>query len=258
MVDLKIRDFVIDNISAVLFDKDGTLIDVHTWWGEIVRRRAWALVSAYNLLNEDAEPLMYAMGLRKGGKLAPEGPVGLVGRKEVIWAVRNHLRTWHEVIASNEGIGEIFNNVHAEFQKGSAAYMKALPGACDLMCRLHEQGVKIAIVTNDSVGATKEVLEVLGVAHTVDCIIGQDNMGSAKDTGGPARQALEALGVFFNEAVVIGDAPIDIKMAMNCPVAAGIAVATGQTSSKELERYTPFIVSSLTEIELMKGGKKIG
>lgn len=252
MVDLKIRDYVINDIEAVIFDKDGTLMDANIWWCEIIKRRAWAIVQKYHLLFEDAHDIMFCMGWREGNKLSSSGPVGLMGRKEVIWHVRQYLRTRYELVVSNGELENIFDEIHTAFLCERHAYTKPLPGAIDLIKNLHSRQVKIAIITNDTALNTEAFLQDYGLAEAVDMVLGQESMSSAKDTGDPARRVLQALNVSFDRALVIGDAPIDIRMAINCPVVAGVAVATGQTGAQDLVRFTPYVISSLTEILIDK------
>lgn len=252
MVDLKIRDFVINDIEAVLFDKDGTLMDANIWWCEIIKRRAWAIVSKYHLLFEDAHDIMFRMGWREGNKLSSSGPVGLMGRKEVIWHVRQYLRTRYELVVPSTDLEQLFDGIHSDFLRERHTFMKPLPGAIDLIKNLHAHRVKVAIITNDTAVNTEAFLHDFGITNAVDLVLGQENMSSAKDTGDPARRVLQMLNVSFDRAIVIGDAPIDIRMAINCPVAAGIAVATGQTGAQDLIRFTPYVISSLSEISINK------
>ena len=49
MINFKTKDWQIKNIETVLFDKDGTLIDLHYFWGKMTQMRSLAVIEKYNL-----------------------------------------------------------------------------------------------------------------------------------------------------------------------------------------------------------------
>ncbi len=85
MVHLEINENVIDNIELVIFDKDGTLVDLYNYWANMIDFR---VVSAQKKLSFDESKnndIMYAMGVDVAkGRLRSEGPVGLKKREIVM------------------------------------------------------------------------------------------------------------------------------------------------------------------------------
>ena len=49
MINLKTNNWKIENIETILFDKDGTLIDLHYFWGKMTELRACAVIKKYGL-----------------------------------------------------------------------------------------------------------------------------------------------------------------------------------------------------------------
>ena len=49
MINLKTSIWEIKNIDTVLFDKDGTIQDLHIYWGQIIRMRSRALIKIFKL-----------------------------------------------------------------------------------------------------------------------------------------------------------------------------------------------------------------
>ena len=49
MISLITEDWRIDNIETVLFDKDGTFIDLHYFWGKMTEMRVQAVIKKYSL-----------------------------------------------------------------------------------------------------------------------------------------------------------------------------------------------------------------
>ena len=75
----------VKNVKNVIWDKDGTLIDVHIYWSEIIRRRANEIVKKYNLNYALYTDICKMLGLDvDNGRLLQEGPVGVLSRYEIL------------------------------------------------------------------------------------------------------------------------------------------------------------------------------
>ena len=89
MIDLLIDSKVIHDVGLVIFDKDGTLIELYHYWSQMVVLRARLICEALGLGQEHEAGLRWALGVdEKAGRLRPEGPVGLKKREVVIKAAR--------------------------------------------------------------------------------------------------------------------------------------------------------------------------
>ena len=87
MIDLSINSNVIPDVDLVIFDKDGTLIELYHYWSQMVALRARLICEALELGTEHEAGLRWALGVdEKAGRLRPEGPVGLKKREIVIKA----------------------------------------------------------------------------------------------------------------------------------------------------------------------------
>jgi len=252
MISLLGRGWRLDGVSCVLFDKDGTLVDSHLYWGRIIERRAHAVIRRYGLSGDSFAPLCFSMGLDHGtGRLRPEGPIALVSREEVISLLHLELAGMG-VDAPEATLGEIFVHEHQAFLPELFNYVRILPGVVDLLVRLKEEGVKAAVVTTDTVPNTHETLGRLGVAHLFDAVVGKESTREPKTTGVPATLALQLLGLPAERGVCIGDAPMDLIMAQKSGLRGGIWVATGQIDGHALGRYSPYGVASLEELQIEK------
>ena len=49
MADLYAKNWIIKNVDTVLFDKDGTFIDAHVYWGRIIELRIQAVMNFYQI-----------------------------------------------------------------------------------------------------------------------------------------------------------------------------------------------------------------
>ena len=77
-------EILLDNIKAVIFDKDGTLIDIHHYWASMIKIRA-SLVALKWFNNNEKDKieshLIDIMGVNlETGQMKPDGPVGVKPR----------------------------------------------------------------------------------------------------------------------------------------------------------------------------------
>lgn len=251
MVSLRTSTWNIDHIQAVLFDKDGTLIDSHLYWGRIIERRAVAIIEYYRL-----DRNMFADACRTMGydisakKLLPEGPIALVSREEVIKIVERFLLD-KEITAGKQEIASIFIREHEIFLSELLEYTRILPGVRPLLDQLKKHKVKTAVVTTDALQNTQEMLSYLELASLFDVVIGKESTAEPKITGVPAHAALQQLGISADRTICVGDAPMDLIMARNSGLKAGVGVTTGQLPASFLVEHSPYLVASLSEISVL-------
>ena len=86
MSDLLINNkLALADVEAVIFDKDGTLIDVHHYWASMLKIRAKLIVKKYKLDGKVKNELMDAMGIDvRTGKIKANGPVGIKPRPFIV------------------------------------------------------------------------------------------------------------------------------------------------------------------------------
>ncbi len=117
---------------------------------------------------------------------------------------------------------------------------------------------KIAIVTSGSRADTKDLLTEFNILQYVDAFISADDVTATKPDPEGLQKILTELQVTPNEAVYIGDLPLDIKAGKNAGVQT-IAITTGLVPKSDLEAEKPDkIVRHVTEIStLIPGLSKI-
>jgi len=238
----------IKNIEAVLFDKDGTLIDSHFYWGAIIKRRSKSLIKKLNLDNSVYKSLCLKMGFSlENKKLLPKGPIALVSREEVIKILFEHFNKNNKAISEKE-ISELFLEINLIFLKEIYKYIKILPGSKKTILKLKKKGAKTALITYDSIKNTSKIIQYLGLQNCFDLLMGKESTLEPKITGIPAIKACEYLKVNPQNTVCIGDAPIDILMAKRAKLKACISIALGQTPYKELQKKTEYVIKDYSEL----------
>lgn len=250
MISLSADSWCINDISGVLFDKDGTLIDSHVYWGRIIERRSASIIDYYNLPENLFSELCLVMGYCcDDKKLRPEGPIALVSREEVIVVVMAFLQS-RSITPSAQIISELFVREHEAFLKEIFDYVHILPGVRDLLGQLKQHGIKTAVVTTDTIINANETLRHLELDTLFAAVIGKESTKEAKASGIPAITALKMLELDADQVVCIGDAPMDLIMSQKSALKAGIGVASGQITSSELLNYSQYVTATLQEIKV--------
>tara|TARA_Y100001968_G_C19442644_1_gene763424 strand:- start:880 stop:1638 length:759 start_codon:yes stop_codon:yes gene_type:complete len=239
-----------NNVSAVIFDKDGTLTDSDFYWSEVIRRRTLLIQKELSIETFNFERIANSMGLDiRNNCLKEEGPIALKSRDEVILNVVDTLNQLG-FSTSHEQISEIFKIVQNKFQLEAQNYIKPIDHACDFvkLCRSHR--LKIALVTSDTKVNALIALKKIGIYECFDLIIGGDSGLGDKSTGKPAKHICHKLGLNPNQIIAIGDAPMDYYMALNSNLLGSILVETGQIPFNRLLELTSYSVHSLSQLSL--------
>ena len=90
MTDLFINDeCVLEDVRLILLDKDGTIIDIHHYWGSMLKERARLIVNRW-FFDSDSQTKIFnelidVMGIEiESGRMKPEGPVGVKPRPFIV------------------------------------------------------------------------------------------------------------------------------------------------------------------------------
>ena len=248
MISLKTKDWEIDNIETILFDKDGTFIDLHYFWGKMTELRASAIIEKYGLPKTFFDKLCLFLGYNlKTKTMISDGITALYSRSKIIEIFTSNLLELGIKTSSNE-IEKIFDDVSNEFYKNIEQYTKPIDSAIKFIKKLHNKEVKLGIVTSDSINSTSLTLEQHNWKQYFKTIIGRESSPHTKESGEPTKLALKELNANPKTTIMIGDAPMDYISAQKAGLKASILVATGQISKEELLKTTSYVVNSLDEL----------
>ena len=251
MINLKTKDWEIKNIETILLDKDGTFIDLHYFWGKMTELRAIEVIKRFNLTNDYFSKLCDFLGYNTNtGKMNPNGITALYSRSKIIEIFKNNLKDLG-VDTTENYLAEIFDFVSEIFYKNINNYTKPINSAIEFIKKLNAKGIKLGIVTSDSIESTKLTLKNLNLEEFFKVSIGRECSKETKESGALSKIAIEKLNANPKTTIMIGDAPMDYLSAINSGIEKTILVSTGQIPKKELEKTSPYVVDDLLEIEII-------
>lgn len=250
MADFIGKNWEIKGIDTVLFDKDGTFLNDHIYWGKLAECRVLKIIEQFNLNKNLFDDLCFAIGYDPATcKLIKNGPVGTLSRNEVVDFMVKELKKY--TISTNfETVSNLFDIVHKEFSENIEKYVFSLEYSENFIKTLKAKGIKLAVVTSDNYEHTLKILKILNLQDIFDCVIGKDSCSEEKRTGKPALSALQKLNSNPENTIVIGDALMDYEMGKNANLKGEILVATGQTDIEILQKYSTCVVNNLSEVEI--------
>jgi len=111
-----------------------------------------------------------------------------------------------------------------------------LPGAADTVRALHDEGLRLAIVSQKLRHLVFAVLEREDLAGCFKVVLGGQDVPAFKPDPRGLQMALERLGVDADDAIYVGDTVIDAEAAANANLRF-IGVLTGPTAAAEFEPY---------------------
>ena len=99
----------------------------------------------------------------------------------------------YDLNLSKKNLEDIFDNVSQEFYKEITKYIKPIENAITFIKTLKQLGVKLAIVTSDSVESTNLTLNYYNWHNLFDVVIGRESSEFTKESGEPTKLALKKL-----------------------------------------------------------------
>jgi HAD superfamily hydrolase (TIGR01549 family) len=251
MPHLSVGADIIRDIDLVIFDKDGTLIELYHYWSQMVALRARLICEALELGGENEAGLRWALGVdEKTGRLRPEGPVGLKKREIVLKAATGYL----------DGVGrkdtlrlceQAFERADEISIENLNRFIRPIRGAVSLIRTLGDRGCRVALATVDVSRRARLAMDYMGISNMLGLVVGGEEVSRSKPDPEMIHLILDRLEVDRSRAVMVGDALNDVQMGLNAGLKASIGVLTGFATAEQLWALTPFFAQDVSEIKVL-------
>ena len=172
-------------IKGVIFDMDGVLVD--------------------------SEPFYHSQRLEYLRRMdyTPASTIHLVGSNEP--------EVWEALVPGDQQMKEeLLMGYHAFRRLHPTPYQQLLnPGAVDLLSELKRRGLKTAIASSSVRESVVRMIDSTGISSMIDYFISGEDCSAYKPDPEVYQRALEALGLFPDEAFAVEDSPSGISAAIN-------------------------------------------
>lgn len=210
------------SLRALLFDLDGTLVGTP----QAIVQVTQATLAKMNLPPADVQAIKDGIGLPLPlalGQLIGRGPLGAAVAVEI------YRRLWRAQVTP---------------QIPQLLY----PGVKAGLARLKEQGLRLAVVTGKAQDGADSTVDAAGLRPSIEVVLGYTSVPNPKPAPDIALEALARLQVAPAEAMVVGDASLDLQMARAAGVRS-IAVTYGAQPEAALRAENPtFVASDFSEV----------
>lgn len=214
-------------LRAVLFDKDGTLLDFEKTWLEAYRRTALQLAGEWGHTPQFAQTLMEAGGYDPvARRCAPDSALACGSGADIA-------RVWAAAAGRPDTTGfarELDRRFVSEVARTAQPTVPDLP---DVLGRLRSAGFRLGLATMDSEAGAQAFLDASGTEACFDFVAGYDSGYGAKPAPGMVRAFCRKLRLAPAEVVMVGDTMHDINMGRNggCGLVAGVLTGAGDAVS---------------------------
>lgn len=123
-------------------------------------------------------------------------------------------------------LAKFTKDVSDYYQVHAADHTKCFPGVFETVKYLHSQGMRLGVVTNKPVAATRTILCSLGLSDFIDVVVGGDSLPFRKPDPAPVMEAVRLLGIPSENVIMVGDSAHDIDAATGAGIRS-IAVSYG-------------------------------
>jgi len=228
--------------QAIIFDKDGTLIDFHAMWG------GWVVFLAQQLQNASGLNLRIElydlMGYdESSGKVLASGKVAAMPMA--------HLRTLTVELVQSHGVSN--QEAHQLVEEcwlipDPVLLAHPFTDMRELFHNLHSKGIKIAIATADDRAPTQAMIEAFDVEEYISAMVCADDGIPSKPAPDMVLTLCKRMDVEPGRVMVIGDTTSDMKMARASGAGLAVGALSGVSHARDLAPFADVLIESVEEL----------
>ncbi|MEW5814657.1 MAG: HAD family hydrolase [Spirochaetota bacterium] len=252
---LRIGDKSFD-AGLVIFDKDGTIVDIKNTWARVAE--SWLEKLLKNTGKKVLSSELYrSIGYNQNKhKIDEHGPLATATVEElrIIAAtlLYKHGFSWNQARdLSSDSFKEVTESV------SFADLVCPITDVRGLMRNLHEAGVRLAVITTDDREETVKTITLLNIQDSVDFLVCGDDPVPVKPAPEAVLEACNHTGVEPVRTAVVGDTVVDMLMAKNAGAGFRIGVLSGAGSRESLAPHADVLIESIEEIRIESAIKHI-
>lgn len=232
------------NVDAIIFDKDGTLIDFDAFWVTVSTK---ALEDVLRHVGREDIPvckLLVALGVHNG-VTDINGALCKGTYEEMGQIVHDILNKCGCTISCDEVVQLVIDAYNRNADSGDIK--PTCPDLADVLITLKKQNKKLAVVTTDNVEITDKCLIKLGIKELFDKIYTDDGKTPTKPDPHCAIDFANLVGVKKERLVMVGDTMTDMNFAKNAGIAS-IGIAKTDRNRAVLEPYADVVISKISHL----------
>jgi len=228
--------------QAIIFDKDGTLIDFDAMWG------GWVVFLAEQLQMLSGlsvrEPLCIAMGYDDANqKVLAHGKLAATPMSQLYCLTVEVMQSLGLSAKQAEIVVE-----QGWYIPDPVILAKQFTDTRALFSQLHSQNIKIGIATTDDCAPTQAMIEAFDIEDYLTTVVCADDGIPAKPAPDMVLTICERMKVDPSKVMVVGDTTADLKMARAAGAGLVVGVLSGVSASNDLIYYADVLIESVDNL----------
>ena len=241
MADIQIGEMIYPDIELIIFDKDGTLIDLQPLWGKQVRIWAGRLLEE-GLPKTAAQQFFKTVGFDdRTNLILPDSPLAVAPMEPLVALTAGVFYQYGRPWPAAEELARRLLTIDEEQLLSETRPLGPITATINALAAA---GVQIAIATNDDRQPTLAVLPVLGIeVHIAAVVCGDDPIPNKPDPAG-FFHICSRLDAQPAKTIMVGDSGSDMIFGRRAGAAACIGIDTGSAYLPPLaDQVIPTIAS---------------
>lgn len=189
-------------IKAIVFDKDGTLLDLGQTWDEPSLRAIDSILADVSMTEEEKESYILELGMVEG-QILPNSILSSGTLGELAQSLS------HKINRDREEIEDSLENFLLDFMEEANIVPPLLEGVTEMLDQLKGR-YRLAIITNDNHKIAMATLKKAGILAYFDFVACADDYGP-KPNSTALNELAREYDIGLDEMVYVGDSIVDIE-----------------------------------------------
>ena len=236
------------DVSCIVFDKDGTLLDFDFTWGH--RTADWIRALATSAQGDAVQLDFFAQAIGYDWtkqQVLPDGPIAVTTAKKLVTLAAGALYRqglpWHE--AERKALETIHDTLGSPMH---AADIRPVGDVAGTIQRFKDAGLKLAVATGDDRSPAETTLSLLGIADEMAIVVCGDDPLPEKPDPAILEYIAREIGVSTGQMLMVGDTVNDMLTGRNASVAGCIGITGSIGDPLKLAAYADVILTSIDQL----------
>jgi len=240
------------DVSCIVFDKDGTLLDFDFTWGH--RTATWVRTLAASAPGNKSQFEYFSQAIGydwKNQTVLADGPIAVTTALKLMTLAAGALYQqglpWHE--AERLAVETIRQTMGPPMQ---AAEIRPVGDVIGTIKRFKKAGLLMAVATGDDRDPTESSLSLLGIAEDMEAVVcGDDPLPEKPDPAALLHLGIET-GIPTSQMLMVGDSVNDMLTGRNAKVAGCIGISGSTGNPVELAAHADVVLSSIDQLAVVE------